>query len=140
MASIPCRGSIDLIERKPLGLKAIEPIMEQRRTRRFQLELPLSVTRSGAIRVALAGRTMNISSTGVLFTAGAEPDLGGPIEYVITLSHEGRQAVNIRCVGKVLRSEQIHHPADNERQAFQIAATLERYEFIRDRSRDMAAG
>ena len=76
---------------------------------------------------------MNISSTGVLFIAGAEPDLGGPIEYVITLSHEGRHPVNIRCVGKVVRSERVHHPADGEHRAFQIAATLERYEFIRDR-------
>src|SRR5580700_5784319 len=107
--------------------------MEQRRTRRFQLDLPLSITRAGADRVALAGRTKNISSTGVLFTAGAEPDLGGPIEYVITLSHEGLQSVNIRCVGKVLRSERMNHSADTERRAFQIAATLERYEFIRDR-------
>lgn len=107
--------------------------MEQRRTRRFQLELPLSVTREGAARVAVAGKTMNISSTGVLFVAGAEPDLGGPIEYVITLSHEGRHSVNIRCVGKVLRAERVHQPVDGDHRAFQIAATLERYEFIRDR-------
>lgn len=106
--------------------------MEQRRTRRFQLELPLSITRAGAARMALAGRTMNISSTGVLFTAGAEPDLGGPIEYVITLSHNGAQSVNIRCVGKVLRAERLHHSTDGELSSFQIAATLERYEFIRD--------
>jgi hypothetical protein len=112
--------------------------MEQRRTRRFQLELPLSVTRAGAARVAVPGRTMNISSTGVLFTTGTEPDLGGPIEYVITLSHEGRQAVNIRCVGKVLRTERVHQSMDGERRSFQIAATLERYEFIRDRQRDPA--
>lgn len=84
------------------------------------------------MRVALAGKTMNISSTGVLFTSVAEPDLGGPIEYVITLSHEGRQAVNIRCVGKVLRSQRLHQPAEGDRRSFQIAATLERYEFIRD--------
>ena len=51
------------------------------------------------------GVTKNISSSGVLFTAGAQPDLGGPIEYVITLNHEGTQSVNLRCVGKVLRSE-----------------------------------
>ena len=76
---------------------------------------------------------MNISSNGVLFIAGAEPDLGGPIEYVITLSHEGRHSVNIRCVGKVLRSERVHQPVDGEHRSFQIAATLERYEFIRDR-------
>jgi len=74
---------------------------------------------------------MNISSTGVLFIASTEPDLGGPIEYVITLSSEGRQAVNIRCVGKVLRSERVHHAVEGR--SFQIAATLERYEFVRDR-------
>lgn len=107
--------------------------MEQRRTRRFQLELPLSITRTGTDRVTLAGRTKNISSSGVLFTAGTEPDLGGPIEYVITLSHEGLQTVNIRCVGKVLRSESMQPASDAGRRTFQIAATLERYEFIRAR-------
>jgi hypothetical protein len=107
--------------------------MEQRRTRRFQLELPLSITRAGADRVALACRTKNISSTGVLFTAGTEPDLGGPIEYIITLSRDGPQSVNIRCVGKVLRAERMIQTIEGERRAFQIAATLERYEFIRDR-------
>jgi hypothetical protein len=105
--------------------------MEQRRTRRFQLELPLSIVRAGAERVALPGLTRNISSSGVLFTAGAEPDLGGPIEYVIALNHEGPQSVNLRCVGKVLRSESM--PADPGSRAYQIAATLERYEFVRDR-------
>jgi len=83
---------------------------------------------------------MNISSSGVLFTAGAEPDLGGPIEYVITLSSEGRQTVNIRCVGKVLRSERVHPTADSAELEFQIAATLERYEFIRERPRETSAG
>ena len=107
--------------------------MEQRRTRRFQLELPLSITRTGGDRVTLAGRTKNISSSGVLFTAVAEPDLGGPIEYVITLSHVGPQSVNIRCVGKVLRAERTPPRSDASRGAFQIAATLERYEFIRVR-------
>ena len=101
--------------------------MEQRRTRRFQLELPLSITRAGAETVRLAGFTKNISSTGVLFTSGAAPDLGGPIEYVITLNHEGPQPVNLRCVGKVLRSER----TQSQGTSYQIAATLERYEFIR---------
>ena len=104
--------------------------MEQRRTRRFQLELPLSITRTGADRVTVAGKTKNISSSGVLFTTGAEPDLGGPIEYIITLSHDGPQSVNIRCVGKVLR---MLPSSDDGRRTYQIAATLERYEFIRPR-------
>jgi hypothetical protein len=62
-----------------------------------------------------------------------EPDLGGPIEYVITLNQDGTQPVNLRCIGKVLRSERMHFPADAAPTGgFQIAATLERYEFVRD--------
>jgi hypothetical protein len=66
-----------------------------------------------------------------LFTAEKEPDLGARIEYVITLNQEGPQAVSLRCVGKVLRAERIPH--SDEGTAFQVAATLERYEFMRDR-------
>jgi hypothetical protein len=107
--------------------------MEQRRTRRFKLHLPLSITRSGAERLALAGYTSNISSSGVLFTAEREPDLGGPIEYVITLNHDGTQAINLRCIGKVLRADPVDTGSDEAPQAYQIAATLERYEFLRQR-------
>jgi hypothetical protein len=100
--------------------------MEQRRTRRFKLQLPLSITRSGSERVTFPGLTRNISSSGVLFTAEREPNLGGPIEYVITLNHDTAHAVSLRCIGKVLRAERVET-------AFQIAATLERYEFVRER-------
>jgi len=106
--------------------------MEQRRTRRFKLHLPLSITRTGVERVTLAGYTRNISSSGVLFTAEREPDLGGPIEYIITLNPEGPQSVTIRCIGKVLRSDRIL--PDDRNSNFQVAATLERYEFVRERS------
>jgi hypothetical protein len=105
--------------------------MEQRRTRRFQLELPLAITRTGTERAVHPGVTKNISSMGVLFTTGAQPDLGGPIEYVITLKYEGTQSVNLRCVGKVLRFERALGTSDNRR-SYQIAATLERYEFVRE--------
>jgi hypothetical protein len=105
--------------------------MEQRRTRRFKLQLPLEITRTGAVRVAAAGLTKNISSSGVLFTAEREPDLGGPIEYVITLNQDGTQAVNLRCIGKVLRSERMERGREDI-PAYQVAATLERYEFVRE--------
>jgi hypothetical protein len=108
--------------------------MEQRRTRRFKLQLPLSITRSGTERVTLAGFTKNISSSGVLFTAEREPDIGGPIEYVITLNHEGPQSVNLRCMGKVVRSDRLDPRAADGHEAFQVAATLERYEFVREHS------
>ena len=107
--------------------------MEQRRTRRFQLQLPLSITRNGSERVAFPGRTKNISSSGVLFTTDAEPDLsGGSIEYVITLNHEGPQTVNLRCVGKVVRCQRDDEGFSSQQSAYQIAATLERYEFVRE--------
>ena len=107
--------------------------MEQRRTRRFQLQLPLSITRSGAERVVLAGFTNNISSSGVLFTTEREPDVGGPIEYVISLHRDGPQAVSLRCMGKVLRTDRIGTSPGEDRTNFQIAVTLERYEFVRGR-------
>jgi len=105
--------------------------MEQRRTRRFQLELPVSVTRTGAVRTALAGKTRNISSTGVLFIAGREPDLGGSIEYIITLNDDSPHPVQLRCVGKIVRFAQAVS-TNGEEKSYEIAATLERYEFVRE--------
>src|ERR1700722_6196052 len=104
--------------------------MEQRRTRRFKLQLPLSVVRTGAERITTSGQTQNISSSGVLFIAEREPGTGDPIEYVIVLNHDSPQPVSLRCMGKVLRSEPSLHQGYSA--AFQVAATLERYEFIRE--------
>jgi hypothetical protein len=103
--------------------------MDQRKSRRFKLQLPVSITRSGAERIKLTGQTTNISSAGVLFTAGHSPDPGGPIEYTITLSSGAPDPVSLRCIGKVVRSE----PMPEDSQVCRVAATLERYEFVRDR-------
>jgi hypothetical protein len=101
--------------------------VEQRRTRRFTLQLPVSITRNGAERIMQSGLTKNISSGGVLLTAGKEPDVGASIEYVITLGGPAEPHVNLRCVGKVLRANR----SNSEDTAYDIAATLERYEFVR---------
>jgi hypothetical protein len=101
--------------------------VEQRRTRRFTLQLPVSVTRNGTERIAQSGLTKNISSGGVLFTAAKEPDIGASIEYVIALSGPADQRISLRCIGKVLRASRI----DSADSAYDIAATLERYEFLR---------
>jgi len=81
--------------------------------------------------MTMAGYTRNISSSGVLFTTERQPDLTGPIEYVITLNSDGTQQVNLRCIGKVLRAERLEKGADPA-PAYQVAATLERYEFVRE--------
>ncbi len=101
--------------------------MEQRRSRRFTLQLPVSITRNGTERIQQIGLTKNISSGGVLFTTSKGPDIGVSIEYIISLSGSADQKVNLRCIGKVLRT----HRANGDDEAFDIAATLERYEFMR---------
>jgi hypothetical protein len=89
--------------------------------------LPVSITRNGTERIHQPGLTKNISSGGVLFTAGKEPEIGGSIEYVICLGGPSEQSVSLRCIGKVLRANRSESPEP----AFDIAATLERYEFLR---------
>ena len=82
--------------------------------------------RAGGLRLSEAGFTKNISSSGVLFTAERELDVGGPIEYVITLSDEKANPVTLKCIGKVVRQERLNGASD-------VAATVERYEFVRAR-------
>ena len=98
---------------------------EQRKSKRFELKLPVELTRAGSRRISRFGETRNLSSGGVLFTDPVEPiDVGQPIEYLISLPTGGKTfgEVRLRCMGKVVRR-------DAEQQA--LAATLERYEFVR---------
>jgi PilZ domain len=97
-------------------------VVEQRRSKRFELKLPVELVRAGSSLIRKAGETHNLSSCGVLMTTGARLPVGESIEYMITLPvlAEGDQAVRLRCMGKVVR----HDVAAS-------AATLERYEFVR---------
>ena len=99
--------------------------MEQRKSQRFDLKLPFEML-GGDTRLKIQGETRNVSSSGVLFTAEIPMDIGESIEYFITLAKAPgtRVDVRLRCVGKVVRSE-----ADSG-----FAATMERYEFIRQRT------
>jgi hypothetical protein len=68
----------------------------------------------------------------VLFSTEAEPDFASPIEYVITLTRDGQQAVNLRCMGRIVRADREEPGLDEAPPAYRIAATLERYEFVRE--------
>ena len=96
---------------------------EQRKSRRFELKLPLEIVRAGSHPVNTTGETRNLSSSGVLFSLEMPLPIGESIEYIITLpvTREGGPAVRLRCMGKVVR-----HAESG------AAATLERYEFVRD--------
>lgn len=100
---------------------------DQRKSRRFELALPVELVRAGARRVSHFGETKNVSSGGILFTEPEVPvEVGQPIEYMISLP-TGRAigGVRVRCMGKVVRR-------DDGQNA--LAATLERYEFVRGNS------
>ena len=74
-----------------------------------------------------AEKTRDISSGGVCFLSPIEVEVGGRIEYLITLSGSN-PPVRIRCLGKVLRS---NHPAPSNKKEFEVAVTMERYQFVR---------
>ena len=91
----------------------------------------MELLREGTTLVNRSGETCNLSTAGVLFTSATDLAVGLPIEYAIafpTGKPEG-VTVHLHCLGKVVRTEQPHkskipHPVS-------IAATLERYEFVR---------
>ncbi|MBS1873876.1 MAG: hypothetical protein JSU00_11735 [Acidobacteria bacterium] len=87
------------------------------------MRLPIELVRIGSLPIRRSAETRNLSSSGVLFASESKLPIGEAIEYVITLPVEpvGEQAVRLRCVGKVVRHE-----------ASASAATLERYEFLRN--------
>lgn len=101
--------------------------MENRRHQRFPLQLPFELL-TGEDRIRTQGETRNVSSCGVLFSAETPVGIGTPIEYFITLPRvmNSKIEVRVRCMGTVVREE------PNE-QGATFAATLERYEFVRNR-------
>jgi hypothetical protein len=107
-------------------------VREQRKSVRFELKLPIELVRSGSKPTHVLGETKNVSSGGVLFTTELPVPVGERIEYFITLAqepHTGLQ-VRIRCLGKVVRLEQDGDGPGSE-EPVRVAATLERYEFVR---------
>jgi hypothetical protein len=79
---------------------------------------------------------MNLSAGGVLFTAALDADIGDPIEYIITFPTHSINGgpVNLRCLGKVVRREETSNAGSAGTNLSQVAATLERYEFLRDKT------
>ena len=109
-------------------------MIEQRKSKRFELKLPVEVVRRSFQPTSNSGETRNLSAGGVLFSAVIDAEVGDPIEYIITFptgSLDGG-GVQLRCLGKVVRTES--PVVDTEgRNLSLVAATLELYEFHRGR-------
>jgi hypothetical protein len=91
------------------------------------MQLPLHILQLGEDRVARKVRTRDISTGGVCFLSDDRVEVGGRVEYLITLS-DATPPVRIRCLGKVLRSLRRAEPAVEN---FETAVTMERYQFVR---------
>ena len=89
------------------------------------MQLPLHIVQVGAQKVNRTVQTRDISSGGVSFLSTAPVEVGGRIEYLITLSGS-TPAVKIRCLGKVLRS----HNRGTGETPFEVAVTMERCQFM----------
>ena len=104
-----------------------EPTMsspqERRRARRYTVALPIQVVKIRRSAVALEGETCNVSSSGTLFVInGARPAEGTEIEFRLSM----RGAALLHCKGRVTRIEEaLGGPG------FGIAATIDRYRFVR---------
>ncbi|MEO5936726.1 MAG: PilZ domain-containing protein [Terriglobales bacterium] len=98
----------------------------QRNTRRFSLNLPLTVRTSEGSDATLAA-TEDVSSQGVFFYLDADVTEGSPIEFTLTLPPEITltERIKVHCVGKVVRV----HAKDKDSKVG-IAAAIEHYDII----------
>ncbi len=97
--------------------------MELRKAQRYDLRLPFRLVRQGHRSVSVPGETRNLSSKGVLFRSNSRLQVGDLVEYVITLPVQPgpKGPPSLHCLGKIVRFGK----------NTDVAATLERYEFVR---------
>ncbi len=107
-------------------------VQDQRKSQRFDLRLSIELVRAGEEKARKVHETRNVSSGGVLFTSGDHLAVGEPIEYFIDLPSppDIDEDVRLHCVGKITRLEPRTGRTSGGK-SFHVAATMERYEFLR---------
>ncbi len=105
---------------------ATQAEQEQRNTRRFALQLPLSVKYvEGSLREG-AAQTRDVSARGVFFYMDSNVQVGSDLEFTLTLPSEITltDSIRVRCKGKVVRVE------DRGSERIGVAAAIDQYDFI----------
>ncbi|HEY1940043.1 MAG TPA: PilZ domain-containing protein [Candidatus Angelobacter sp.] len=102
-----------------------QPQPEKRTTRRFSLNLPISVKFLDDGNRELAGHTRDVSSRGVFMYLDTEIKAGDPIEFVMTLPPEITLSnpLRVRCKGRILR-------VDKSAREQGVAAAIDKYDFL----------
>ena len=103
-----------------------QPQPEQRNTRRFALELPISIKFLDDGKCEMTGRSRDVSSRGVFIYLDSDIAEGAAMDFVMTLPPEVTLAspIRVRCRGKVLRVEK----KDGREQG--VAVAIEKYDFV----------
>lgn len=103
---------------------------DKRRARRFPMNLPAMIKGEEIEEDPQENKTCNVSSRGVYLECASPLDVGMTLEFVLTLPVRGTKGrpVRIKCVGQVVRVDQ----AESEGKPLGVAATIERYEFLRE--------
>jgi hypothetical protein len=98
---------------------------EKRSTRRFSLDLPISVKFLDNGKRELSAHTRDVSSRGIFMFLDTEIEVGAPIEFVMTLPSEITlsEPIRVRCTGKVLR-------VDKLAQEQGVAVAIDKYDFV----------
>ena len=98
-------------------------VFERRKKARFSLSLPITVNRLSGPASSIEGRTINISSCGVLFRAATSLRAGESVEFLISLLESGSGGPSVlRAFGRIVRVGQA------ERQGLCFASSFRRYE------------
>jgi hypothetical protein len=111
------------------GNTGVTPIpVEKRATRRFALQLPVSVKHPQ--RGEIAAQTRDVSSRGICFYIDTSFAVGSNLEFTLTLPPEVTltEAIRVRCKARVVRVE-----PGAEKESIAVAAIIDRYEFLSDR-------
>ena len=104
---------------------------DKRRAKRFPMRLPVAVKVDQQRPDKQVVETRDVSSSGVYFEFGDPLEVGAALEFLLTLPEPITKGspVRIRCIGKVVRVEKDH---SGEKGRTGVAATIERYEFVRE--------
>ena len=104
---------------------------EKRRAKRFPMRLPVAVKVEPGKSGKQVVETRDVSSSGVYFEFGGPLEVGAALEFLLTLPEPITKSspVRIRCIGKIVRVDKA--PAIGSGHVG-VAATIERYEFVRD--------
>jgi len=107
------------------GAIVSEAEQEQRNTRRFALQLPVSVKYVEGAKEQIA-QTRDVSARGVFFYMDSNVKVGSDLEFTLTLPSEITltDSIRVRCKGKVVRVE------DKGTERIGVAAAIDQYDFI----------